>query len=62
MVDKKDDFDVIMIGGGGVGLAAAMYAARLGLKNLVLGFSHGSELPVGGVIQLQILLKTIRDS
>tara|TARA_Y100000310_G_scaffold140092_1_gene139438 strand:+ start:10081 stop:11040 length:960 start_codon:yes stop_codon:yes gene_type:complete len=50
MVDKKDDFDVIMIGGGGVGLAAAMYAARLGLKNLVLGFSHGSELPVGGVI------------
>jgi thioredoxin reductase len=46
----KNDFDLIIIGGGGSGLAAAMYAARLGLNPLVLGFSHGSELPVGGVI------------
>src|SRR3989344_8215125 len=44
------DYDVIIIGAGGVGLAEAMYSARLGLKTLVLGASHGSELPVGGVI------------
>src|SRR3990167_4670853 len=44
------DYDFIIIGAGGTGLAAAMYGARLGLKTLVLGASHGSELPVGGVI------------
>ena len=27
-----------------------MYSARLGLKTLVLGASHGSEIPIGGVI------------
>tara|TARA_Y100000310_G_scaffold265528_1_gene276599 strand:- start:2800 stop:3735 length:936 start_codon:yes stop_codon:yes gene_type:complete len=44
------NYDFIILGGGGSGLAAAMYAARLGLKTLVLGFTHGTELPVGGVI------------
>ncbi|MBI2043936.1 FAD-dependent oxidoreductase [Candidatus Pacearchaeota archaeon] len=43
-------YDFLVIGGGGTGLAAAMYAARLGLKTLVLGHSQGTELPVGGVI------------
>lgn len=46
----SNDYDLVIVGAGGVGLASAMYAARLGLKTLVLGFSHGSELPVGGVI------------
>ena len=45
-----DLYDIIIIGGGGSGLATAMYAARLGLNPLVLGHSEGSELPVGGVI------------
>src|SRR3989344_8076502 len=44
------EYDFIIIGAGGTGLAAAMYAARLNLKTLVLGFTHGTELPVGGVI------------
>ncbi|NCN98766.1 hypothetical protein COU62_03340 [Candidatus Pacearchaeota archaeon CG10_big_fil_rev_8_21_14_0_10_35_219] len=44
------EYDFIILGAGGTGLAAGMYAARLGLKTLILGFSHGSELPVGGVI------------
>src|SRR3989338_2031122 len=44
----KENYDFIILGGGGTGLAAAMYGARLGLKTLVLGFSHGSGLPVGG--------------
>ena len=50
MASKKDKYDFLILGAGGTGLAAAMYAARLGLKTLVLGKSSGSELPVGGVI------------
>jgi len=49
-VTNEENFDFIILGAGGVGLAAGMYAARLGLKTLVLGYSHGSELPIGGVI------------
>ena len=45
-----EQYDFLIIGAGGTGLAAAMYSARLGLKTLVLGFSQGTELPVGGVI------------
>ena len=43
-------YDFLILGAGGTGLASAMYAARLGLKTLVLGSSHGTELPIGGVI------------
>lgn len=51
MKNKNDNnYDFIILGAGVTGLAAAMYAARLGLKTLCLGASHGSELPVGGVI------------
>jgi len=46
----KENYDFLVLGGGGTGLAAAMYGARLGLKTLVLGTTNGSELPVGGVI------------
>lgn len=45
-----EKYDFVIIGAGGTGLAAAMYAARLGLKNLVLGHSFGTENPIGGVI------------
>jgi thioredoxin reductase (NADPH) len=45
-----NEYDFLILGAGGTGLAAAMYGARLGLKTLVLGASHGSELPIGGVI------------
>jgi len=44
------EYDLIILGAGGTGLAAAMYGARLGLKTLVLGHANGSELPIGGVI------------
>jgi len=46
----KNIYDLIIVGAGGVGLAAGMYSARLGLKTLILGNAHGSELPIGGVI------------
>ncbi len=47
---KKEEYDFIIIGAGGTGLAAAMYGARLGLKTLCLGTSSSSELAIGGVI------------
>lgn len=47
---EKDNYDFIVVGAGGTGLAAAMYAARLKLKTLVLGHPHSTELSVGGVI------------
>ncbi len=46
----KGTYDFAIVGAGGTGLAAAMYAARLGLKTVCFGSSHGSELPIGGVI------------
>jgi thioredoxin reductase (NADPH) len=45
-----ENYDFIVVGAGGSGLAGGMYAARLGLKTLILGKTSGSELPVGGVI------------
>jgi len=48
--NSPKNYDLIILGAGGAGLAAAMYGARLGLNVLTLGFSHGSELPIGGVI------------
>mgnify|MGYP001573395504 FL=1 len=46
----KNEYDFGIIGAGGTGLAAAMYAARLGLKTICFGHSHGSEMSIGGVI------------
>jgi len=45
-----EKYDFAIIGAGGTGLAAAMYAARLNLKTVVFGHSHGTELSIGGVI------------
>mgnify|MGYP001592756825 FL=1 len=45
-----ESYDFAIIGAGGTGLAAAMYGARLGLKTIVFGSTHGSEAAVGGVI------------
>ena len=50
--NKESHYDFLIIGAGGVGLAAAMYAARMNLKTLVLGATSTSELPIGGVITL----------
>ncbi len=50
IAENRKEFDFIVLGAGVTGLSAAMYAARLGLKTLVLGASHGYDLPIGGVI------------
>ncbi|MBW2148068.1 MAG: FAD-dependent oxidoreductase [Deltaproteobacteria bacterium] len=49
---NASQFDLMIIGGGVTGLAAAMYAGRLHLKTLVLGSTTGSEMPIGGTITL----------
>ncbi len=46
----KTEYDFAIIGAGVTGLAAAMYASRLGLKTIVFGSSYSSELAIGGVI------------
>lgn len=48
--NKEEVYDFLIVGGGGVGLASAMYSARLGMKTIVFGHTSGTELPVGGVI------------
>lgn len=50
MKNNSEKYDFIIIGAGVAGLSAAMYGARLGLKTLCLGYTHSSELPIGGVI------------
>jgi len=49
-MEEDTNYDFIVIGAGGTGLAAVMYAARLKLKTLVLGHPHSTELSIGGVI------------
>ena len=48
--EELDVFDFAVIGAGVTGLSAGMYAGRMGLKSIVFGKSHGSELSIGGVI------------
>ncbi len=44
MTNQEEMYDIVIIGGGVTGLAAAMYAGRLKLKTLLIGY------PPGGVI------------
>lgn len=50
--NKENSYDFLIVGAGGVGLASAMYAARMNMKTLVLGTSSSQELPIGGIITL----------
>jgi thioredoxin reductase (NADPH) len=49
-MEKEKTYDFVIIGAGVTGMAASMYAARLGLKTLCLGKSSSGEMPIGGII------------
>ena len=44
-------YDVIIIGTGVTGLASAMYAARLGLKTLIIGEMPGGTIALTGTVE-----------
>jgi len=45
--DKHEQFDIVIVGAGVVGLAGAMYAGRMNMKTLIIG-----DVPIGGTITL----------
>lgn len=49
--DESTLYDVIIIGTGVTGLASAMYAARLGLKTLIIGEVPGGTIALTGTVE-----------
>ncbi|WP_374494754.1 alkyl hydroperoxide reductase subunit F [Zoogloea sp.] len=43
-IGKKDDFDVLVVGGGPAGAAAAIYAARKGIRTGILAERFGGQV------------------
>lgn len=52
--------DVIIIGGGPAGLAAAIYAARFGLNALVMTEEVGGQLTKAGLIEDYLGFRSVR--
>ena len=51
MTDKSTRYDVLIIGQGAAGYAAAMYAARYQIRPAVFGAIFGGETATGGLIE-----------
>ncbi len=49
--DERILYDTIIIGSGVVGLSAAMYAGRLGLKTLIIGEMEGGTITLTHVVE-----------
>src|SRR3989344_5311593 len=49
--EKQTDFDLIIVGSGAAGMAAALYAGRYQLKVLVIGKEFGGETTLAGKIE-----------
>src|SRR3989338_3430130 len=48
---KKGEYDVIIIGSGCAGYAAAMYSGRFNLKTLLLGDNAGGKINLTNVVE-----------
>ncbi|MCI0440277.1 MAG: NAD(P)/FAD-dependent oxidoreductase [Chloroflexi bacterium] len=51
MTTLNDAYDVLIIGQGAAGYAAAMYAARYQMKPVIFGATFGGETATGGLIE-----------
>ncbi len=51
MTSTIDQHDVLIIGQGAAGYAAALYAARYQMRTIVIGEMFGGETATGGLIE-----------
>ncbi len=51
MTDQEDQYDVLIIGQGAAGYAAALYAARYQIRAIMFGATFGGETATGGNIE-----------
>ena len=51
MTSVIDQYDVLIIGQGAAGFAAALYAARYQMRTVVIGEMFGGETATGGLIE-----------
>ena len=51
MTSEKEQYDVLIVGQGAAGFAAALYTARYQMRPIVIGETFGGETATGGLIE-----------
>ena len=51
MTNQQEPFDVLIVGQGASGYAAALYSARYQMRAVVFGATFGGETATGGLIE-----------